>query len=692
MNTYLSDDNINYRYINSDLYIITNPTIEFVEPNSLHVQGEENVRITGENIVDMGNVIVKFIKCGGSDTITINASIEENSINFLSEKFTSCGDWELYASLDGFHFCEPFKIAVFSKILIEDIKPNCCTTLGKVKIDIYGKGFVDTGNCIVKFILEEGDQPYEKTEKGILGDNHFTLMAPRFPESKIGKYKIDVSLNNRDWNNIYLITDFFVYPQMELISCKCTGDYMNELQVIGTNFKDLGNVQVEFTPITESTILEPILKRGEIISDTEMKCELPLSEIELFILDISLDGVAFTESEHLLRFRVPTFILNISPEWGIIKGGTIITLTGVNFFPSNQILVQFSYENEKKKALGTYIENNKVQCKTPNFTRYKANIAVDVDICFYKGKTLGVSEKYQTLQRFNYYVESPQIVSVVPISGPSCGNINIFINSKKMITTNEMFIKLRVNNEENEKILCLSSVKKNGTIQFLLPSFDISEDSDLYIQISFNGQDYSAITNKTKIKLLKLDEKEIEQLRDNRKSKIKSRRSSEIAIRQNKIFEIEQEILPLKKKLSEEDEFCSDELYTPYKSSTLNLPRIEPIKIEDKAIEWNYSLKPNKALNVTITHGDIKNPYLSKYIYKLFKNNNSNELLYIFQSCDNNWNNTLDVSSFQKAIKKYIPQATYSDITELWKFSEPSLDGFMDYNHLLNKIKFVNSQ
>jgi dynein heavy chain len=92
----------------------------------------------------------------------------------------------------------------------------------------------------------------------------------------------------------------------------------------------------------------------------------------------------------------PYAITDISPSMGPITGGTEISIIGIEFINTADVVVRFGNSRQGIDVQGTYVSQSKILCTSPNFTKFQTGV-VDVRIA------LDGDSFTTTYQRFSYF-------------------------------------------------------------------------------------------------------------------------------------------------------------------------------------------------------------------------------------------------------------------------------------------------
>ena len=92
----------------------------------------------------------------------------------------------------------------------------------------------------------------------------------------------------------------------------------------------------------------------------------------------------------------PYAVTDILPNMGPVTGGTEITIIGIDFINTQDVLVRFGNAKQGVDVRGTYISQTKISCISPDFTRFSTS-TVDVRVA------LDGDSFTTTFQRFSFF-------------------------------------------------------------------------------------------------------------------------------------------------------------------------------------------------------------------------------------------------------------------------------------------------
>ena len=250
---------------------------------------------------------------------------------------------------------------------IDDIEPSAGPNTGEGNVRFIGGGFENDGN-ITLLMNDASYKPLNASEQELQFD------IPSMPNDFIGYVDMDVYLNSVD--KIHFKDGFYYYkqPTVESIYPK-TGPSTGKtiFHVFGKDFRD------DFRGAKIACKVGSSIGEGEVISDTEMKCnftELPVEKVEFTEkeggekvksgnpIQIALNGVTFTQKNPKLLVNTYS-IEEITPVSGPIESGTIIVVKGSGFTKSENIRCRFGVPGYFAYTEGTFIDYNKITCPSP---------------------------------------------------------------------------------------------------------------------------------------------------------------------------------------------------------------------------------------------------------------------------------------------------------------------------------------
>ena len=241
--------------------------------------------------------------------------------------------------------------------------------------------------------------------------------------------------------------------------------------VVGAGFSQIGsNAQLckcRFGPFSV---------RAVVFNSTHIRCTTPAqSSSGPILLDVSINGVQFTDSQKMFAYYGGVRLTSISPKSGPQEGGTLITVRGAGFVNSTVLSCFVS----KIRISAIFEDSTKVLCLVPPFKDSNLRLGVSVTV-----SNNGVDHSTGGALRY-VYQNLPTVTLVSPNFGLSIDNGATVLTVQGMYFANpDTSLFCRVGRVQATKVQYLSS-------KMLLCTFLFLAEGVHNVSVSSNGFDYS---------------------------------------------------------------------------------------------------------------------------------------------------------------------------------------------------------
>ena len=223
---------------------------------------------------------------------------------------------------------------------------------------------------------------------------------------------------------------------------------------------------------------------------THVYCITPSNmQAEPTALEVSADCNLFSTDNHKFHYITDTRIHHIDPAWGIDTGGTVLHISGVGFVDSENLKCRFSStksksdgdsdnnsETNNEKSNDYYVmalwrSSSMIECVTPPSSPVVSTIEVTIN-----------GQDWTTDQLKYDYVLGPQVLQIIPVSGPSKGGTMVRITGRNF---NARYLFCRFGTQTVSAIYVSKEELKCVT-----PS-NHKAMAPVQVEVSTNGVDYS---------------------------------------------------------------------------------------------------------------------------------------------------------------------------------------------------------
>ena len=354
--------------------------------------------------------------------------------------------------------------------------------------------------------------------------------APPFDE--IGMFKIDCSLNSRDFAGdaaaifhyykefkLKTVSPEFVTKGLPLrleiridgmiesdsIALRLVFPFVNSIeeQVHRDNYIRSRNLHVDQDP-HDVEVIRTHLPELACFPDAEILVPYLASiQIRQLFMEIALDGQNFTSiagnllANDVLQVGEAPVVTHVQPSCCPVAGETRITLYGSHFGDTGHIRIRFVDPENPKKSLvtfGVHEGENKVSCITPpwKFSPRGQNVRMEIALLTQQYVVIGSNVAVSTLNRspdavtpgftFNYY-SSPVLVGLSHQVGPCDGNTIVQIRGRGFHKIRHSCLRVRFGKKYTVDATC----RNDKTIECITRCMNPGKHT---VSLSFNGQHF----------------------------------------------------------------------------------------------------------------------------------------------------------------------------------------------------------
>eukprot|EP00960_Hanusia_phi_P059677 764256-Hanusia_phi.AAC.1 len=210
---------------------------------------------------------------------------------------------------------------------------------------------------------------------------------------------------------------------------------------------------------------------GQLIFETLVECVSPRQQEGYVYLEISEDGVHWTQSQILFLYHNPMSIFSMSPTTGTLSGGTKLTIMGSRFLSE---LVWCKFGNSL--IIGTVVNSEVILCTTPPFAH---GGTVDVEI--------SQNQKEYFSCEMQFLFQDVIVDYLFPSFGTVAGGTNVVIKGHGFLRIGTLSCKfdhilVKAVWVSREELWCLSPQRGSGevTIEVSNNLVDFSTDGNKF--------------------------------------------------------------------------------------------------------------------------------------------------------------------------------------------------------------------
>lgn len=243
---------------------------------------------------------------------------------------------------------------------------------------------------------------------------------------------------------------FYAHPALASLSptvVRARGG--DRITIVGQNFARTNATYCQFG---ESTLVP-----ASVLTTTMIMCDCPPRTSGGYaMVDISLNGIDFTEKPLAVYYRDSFDIIQISPRVASADGGSIVNVTvNVKIEPNTELECLFSRQTKTIRSVATVVRDNVLSCLSPRWTPGMVSTAVLLS------QSTRVDAEYPI-----ELVACPFITSTEPTHAPAAGGT-------EMIVTGTNFDHLQVQCKFGQ-VLVTPYVITNNSLGCVVPPKDLS--------------------------------------------------------------------------------------------------------------------------------------------------------------------------------------------------------------------------
>jgi len=212
------------------------------------------------------------------------------------------------------------------------------------------------------------------------------------------------------------------------------------------------------------------------ISDIAVTCKVPFLEPGKYTLQLTVHGNNFTSINGITIEVVSSpSIISISPTFGLISGGTLVTIRGRNLIPSRQNYSVFCIFGFRSVLAHSILDSRNIQCRAPP-SNCEGNVTVTVEIShslravypsgYYYIHPLTIESVFPTIVHQYKPVEiTLDIDNLPPFMTNQCLRCKLddIIGKIQIMTSNSLTCSV-VNNTSTAGLVAISIIDEEGHI------------------------------------------------------------------------------------------------------------------------------------------------------------------------------------------------------------------------------------
>jgi hypothetical protein len=375
-----------------------------------------------------------------------------------------------------------FQFQVYREPSVSSLVPIAGPTTGGTVVIVDGIKFVETGE--VRCSFGAGLHAFAT----VLSATRLRCVSPLSTNATTRDVQVRVALNGQQFTTTSFGYKLYAAPVILARSTPHSGPVTGNttLALSGTNMVETSIILCSFT-FPNRTV------QGSLHVDGTVRCLSPSSlgqrhstdGVGSAIVRVALNGQQYTQTNTTFAFfRVPE-VSAISPDHGSFKGGTLVTLSGINFVETGEIACRYGVGlYDTNGSVGDYDTSASivtsaagqadVACMTPTNFPQADTVTLEVGLNGQQFTTNG--------SMFNFVA---QINSISPVRGPASGGTLIQVVGEGFTAAGTNLVckfglhgLVQATFNNTKLVTCVSPVvAEKGSIVFL----EISMDGGAYL-------------------------------------------------------------------------------------------------------------------------------------------------------------------------------------------------------------------
>ena len=438
------------------------PRVFAVYPNHGASLGGTRATINGMNFDDTQELMCRF---------TGNGQIKVVQAMFVSSRELKCvtpqfsvGSSEVSISANGIDYSNDVAEFQFhGPVNITIVSPDVGTIKGGTTVTVHATNIFFTEQLGCRF----GNNNVIAT---FVGGDSVSCTTPEIREAK--EILVSITMNGNDYYGAFPFT--FV-PGPEVLRIEPTSGWTmggNDIQVVTKNlyhdpfslvFCSFGDVKQVQAVILSQDLLVCTSPRMENSIGRQVHIALHYQHT----LSKSSGGPIFVYVE-------PTITTKVDPPFGSVLGGTIVSVSGLNFQNFHDLRCRFG----SKSTIADFIDNQKVKCTSPEQQHLQLVVAVEVY------SESGSLKTYEAFAQFRYIIH-PSVYSIYPLVGISHGGTVVTVTGHGFSQTDLVSCRFGLQPVVAEFITAQK-------VRCITPSADdtLISGRTVSVSVSMNGHDY----------------------------------------------------------------------------------------------------------------------------------------------------------------------------------------------------------
>eukprot|EP00698_Gefionella_okellyi_P025823 TRINITY_DN9606_c0_g1_i1.p1 TRINITY_DN9606_c0_g1~~TRINITY_DN9606_c0_g1_i1.p1 ORF type:complete len:5899 (-),score=1194.87 TRINITY_DN9606_c0_g1_i1:131-16627(-) len=464
------------QFINADnfTYFPLPINISRIYPTTGPITGQTLVTLTGSNFVNTSEIVVSF--SDGVITSYVTGTFFNSTMILLrTPNTTSAGPVSVGLALNGQRYNVFTNFTYYTvPFVTPPLSPTSGPVSGATSVILIGL-FFNAPELVAKF---SNGVNFVTVVAVYVSPTKIQCTSPSFAAFGAQTVTVEVAPNGQQFTNNSAPFTFYPVPVVVSAVAPTTGANSGGtlVSITGSNFFPTGEISVQFINGTNSYLMTGVYKSSAVITITTVSMAPGL-----YTVNVALNGQQYTTNNVMFNVfdNMGGVVVTVAnPAFGPASGATFVTLPGVNYVNTREILVRFSAAGNVSTAVGTFVSTTLIQCITPAFN---ASTQAVVDVALN-------GQNFNSTSTVFYFYQVPVISSSMsPNSGPIDGLTFVNLTGVNFYPTD--IITVQLNGTGFAPLIVNATYVSPTLVTFTTPP--LPGTGSFSTSIALNGQQYT---------------------------------------------------------------------------------------------------------------------------------------------------------------------------------------------------------
>ena len=281
--------------------------------------------------------------------------------------------------------------------VVWSLEPSHGPLRGSTKVSVSGQHLAFSNDLECRFGLVS-------VPASFAAGNKVECDSPR--QATLGSVPFSISTNGDEVSLEDIVFNYWATPAVTEVAPVSGLSYGgNRLEIQGNHFVDTEALACKFTSIKEGEVLG--IQPARFTDTTQLSCAAPENpKGGAVFVEVTTNGADFSESGVQYTYLFPPVVESILPVNGPEKGGTIVTVVGLNFVNTETLACGFANQT----APARWVSSSEIRCLAP--ARKPGTVALEISLN---------GEHFTTNNHRFQFDRQVTVSAVLPSSGPTGG-------------------------------------------------------------------------------------------------------------------------------------------------------------------------------------------------------------------------------------------------------------------------------